>query len=230
MAYATNGNDGLQKAKDIVPDIIITDIMMPGMDGLELCRKIRSNKAINHIPIIIVTAKVTEQERIEGFEAGADAYLTKPFSIDELRTIIEQLINRQNSLRNKFSEKTTSNKKEEKDMELTDAERRFLAKTVDYIYLLLDKQQLDVNTLAEKLCMSSRQFHRKIVTLTGNSPATFILKIKMKRARYLLETNPNLSADEIAFRCGFEHTSSFYHAFRKTYGYTPKEIRRGVEG
>ena len=228
VAYATNGNDGLQKAKDIVPDIIITDIMMPGMDGLELCRKIRSNKAINHIPIIIVTAKVTEQERIEGFEAGADAYLTKPFSMDELRTIIEQLINRQNSLRNKFSEKTTSNKKEEKDMELTDAERRFLAKTVDYIYLLLDKQQLDVNTLAEKLCMSSRQFHRKIVTLTGNSPATFILKIKMKRARYLLETNPNLSADEIAFRCGFEHTSSFYHAFRKTYGYTPKEIRRGV--
>lgn len=228
VAYATNGNDGLQKAKDIVPDIIITDIMMPGMDGLELCRKIRSNKAINHIPIIIVTAKVTEQERIEGFEAGADAYLTKPFSIDELRTIIEQLINRQNSLRNKFSENTTSNKKEEKEMELTDAERRFLAKTVDYIYLLLDKQQLDVNTLAEKLCMSSRQFHRKIVTLTGNSPATFILKIKMKRARYLLETNPNLSADEIAFRCGFEHTSSFYHAFRKTYGYTPKEIRRGV--
>lgn len=228
VAYATNGNDGLQKAKDIVPDIIITDIMMPGMDGLELCRKIRSNKAINHIPIIIVTAKVSEQERIEGFEAGADAYLTKPFSMDELRTIIEQLINRQNSLRNKFSEKTTSNKKEEKEMELTDAERRFLAKTVDYIYLLLDKQQLDVNTLAEKLCMSSRQFHRKIVTLTGNSPATFILKIKMKRARYLLETNPKLSADEIAFRCGFEHTSSFYHAFRKTYGYTPKEIRRGV--
>ena len=228
VAYATNGNDGLQKAKDIVPDIIITDIMMPGMDGLELCRKIRSNKAINHIPIIIVTAKVSEQERIEGFEAGADAYLTKPFSIDELRTIIEQLINRQNSLRNKFSEKTTSNKKEEKEMELTDAERRFLAKTVDYIYLLLDKQQLDVNTLAEKLCMSSRQFHRKIVTLTGNSPATFILKIKMKRARYLLETDPKLSADDIAFRCGFEHTSSFYHAFRKTYGYTPKEIRRGV--
>lgn len=148
--------------------------------------------------------------------------------MDELRTIIEQLINRQNSLRNKFSENTTSNKKEEKEMELTDAERRFLAKTVDYIYLLLDKQQLDVNTLAEKLCMSSRQFHRKIVTLTGNSPATFILKIKMKRARYLLETNPKLSADEIAFRCGFEHTSSFYHAFRKTYGYTPKEIRRGV--
>ena len=228
VAYATNGNDGLQKTKDIVPDIIITDIMMPGMDGLELCCKIRSNKAINHIPIIIVTAKVSEQERIEGFEAGADAYLTKPFSMDELRTIIEQLINRQNSLRNKFSEKTTSNKKEEKEMELTDAERRFLAKTVDYIYLLLDKQQLDVNTLAEKLCMSSRQFHRKIVTLTGNSPATFILKIKMKRARYLLETNPKLSADEIAFRCGFEHTSSFYHAFRKTYGYTPKEIRRGV--
>lgn len=114
-------------------------------------------------------------------------------------------------------------------MKLTDAERRFLAKTVDYIYLLLDKQQLDVNSLADKLCMSSRQFHRKIVAITGSSPSSFMLKIKMKRARHLLETDQRMSIDEIALNCGFEHTSSFYHAFRKTYGVTPKDVRRGVE-
>ena len=229
MAYASNGEDGLRKAIDIVPDIIITDVMMPGMDGLELCRRIRSNDVVNHIPIVIVTAKITDQERVEGIEAGADAYLAKPFNAEELRTRVEKLLARQCALRNKFGNNVAENKEKE-EVQLTDAERRFLAKTVDHIYLLLDKQQLDVNALADKLCMSTRQFHRKIVTLTGCSPASFMLKIKMKRARNLLETDPKLSIDEIAFRCGFEHTSSFYHAFRKTYGLTPKDVRRGVEG
>ena len=229
VAYASNGEDGLRKAIDIVPDIIITDVMMPGMDGLELCRSIRSNDVVNHIPIVIVTAKITDQERVEGIEAGADAYLAKPFNAEELRTRVEKLLARQCALRNKFGNNVAENKEKE-EVQLTDAERRFLAKTVDHIYLLLDKQQLDVNALADKLCMSTRQFHRKIVTLTGCSPASFMLKIKMKRARNLLETDPKLSIDEIAFRCGFEHTSSFYHAFRKTYGLTPKDVRRGVEG
>ena len=231
VAYATNGEDGLKKAIDIVPDLIVTDLMMPGMDGLELCRRIRSNDVVNHIPIVIVTAKISDQERIKGIEAGADAYLAKPFNVDELRSIVERLLDRQRSLRSKFGDNATNTKEpQQQELQLTDAERRFLAKTVDHIYLLMDKQQLDVNTLAEKLCMSSRQFHRKIVTLTGSSPASFILKIKMKRARHLLETDPKLSVDEIAFRCGFEHTSSFYHAFRKTYGVTPKEMQMGVDG
>lgn len=228
VAYATNGEDGLQKAIDVVPDLIITDLMMPGIDGLELCRRIRSNNVVNHIPLVIVTAKVTEQERIAGIEAGADAYIAKPFNVDELRTVVERLLDRQRSLRRKFSESIDTNNKEEEEVTLNDAERRFLAKTVDHIYLLLDKQQLDVNTLADKLCMSSRQFHRKIVALTGCSPTSFILKIKMKRARHLLETDSRMSIDEIASRCGFEHTSSFYHAFRKAYGVTPKDVRRGV--
>lgn len=228
VAYATNGEDGLQKAIDVVPDLIITDLMMPGIDGLELCRRIRSNNVVNHIPLVIVTAKVTEQERIAGIEAGADAYIAKPFNVDELRTVVERLLDRQRSLRRKFSESIDTNNKEEEEVTLNDAERRFLAKTVDHIYLLLDKQQLDVNTLSDKLCMSSRQFHRKIVALTGCSPTSFILKIKMKRARHLLETDSRMSIDEIASRCGFEHTSSFYHAFRKAYGVTPKDVRRGV--
>ena len=229
VAYATNGEDGWQKAINLVPDLIITDLMMPGMDGLELCRRIRSNDVVNHIPIVIVTAKISDQERIDGFEAGADAYLAKPFNVDELRTVVERLLDRQRSLRNKFSDNATHTKEQQDEVQLTDTERRFLAKTVDHIYLLMDKQQLNVNTLAEKLCMSPRQFHRKIVTLTGSSPASFILNIKMKRARHLLETDPKMSIDDIAFSCGFEHTSSFYHAFRKKYGVTPRDVRRGIE-
>ena len=243
VAYAVNGEDGLQKAIDIVPDLIITDLMMPGMDGLELCRRVRADNVVNHIPIVIVTAKVSEQERIAGIEAGADAYLAKPFNADELSTVVERLLYRQRSLRSKFGGSIFHNgnkdsiadngsngngDKEEEAVRLTDAERRFLAKTVDHIYLLLDKQQLDVSTLADKLCMSPRQFHRKIVALTGCSPASFMLKIKMKRARHLLENDTKMSIDEIASRCGFEHTSSFYHAFRKAYGVTPKDVRREV--
>ena len=226
IAYATNGKDGLAKAIDLVPDLVITDLMMPGMDGLEVCRQIRANEVVNHIPIIVVTAKITEEERIKGIEAGADAYLAKPFNAEELRTRVETLLNRLHNLRNKYGEGTPNNNTQEAP--LTDAERRFLAKTVDAIYLLLDQQTLGVNSLAEKLCMSPRQFHRKIVALTADSPATYIMKIKMKRARHLLETKPNMNIEDIAMRCGFEHTTNFYHAFRKVYGITPTELRRGA--
>lgn len=140
VAYATNGEDGWQKAINLVPDLIITDLMMPGMDGLELCRRIRSNDVVNHIPIVIVTAKISNQERIKGFEAGADAYLAKPFNVDELRTVVERLLDRQRSLRSKFSNNATHTKEQQDEVQLTDTERRFLAKTVDHIYLLAQRE------------------------------------------------------------------------------------------
>jgi len=108
VAYAANGEEGLQRAIDLVPDLIITDLMMPGMDGLELCRRVRADEVVNHIPIIVVTAKVSEQERVEGIEAGADAYLSKPFNVDELRTRVERLLDRQRALRDKFGKEKAS--------------------------------------------------------------------------------------------------------------------------
>ena len=224
VSYAANGKEGMEKALDLVPDLIITDLMMPGMDGLEVCRQVRENEIINHIPIIVVTAKITEEERIRGLEAGADAYISKPFNADELRTRVEKLLDRHLRLRDKFSNSADT----DKEQKLTDAERRFLAKAVDFIYQLLDKRHLDVNTLAEKLCMSPRQLHRKLVAITGDSPATYMLKIKMQKARNLLETKPGLTIEDIAEHCGFEHTPNFYSAFRKMYGVTPMDYRRGI--
>lgn len=224
VSYAANGKEGMEKALDLVPDLIITDLMMPGMDGLEVCRQVRGNEIINHIPIIVVTAKITEEERIKGLEAGADAYISKPFNADELRTRVEKLLDRHHRLRDKFSNIADT----DKEQKLTDAERRFLAKAVDFIYHLLDKRHLDVNTLAEKLCMSPRQLHRKLVAITGDSPATYMLKIKMQKARNLLETKPGLTIEDIAEHCGFEHTPNFYNAFRKMYGVTPMDYRRGI--
>ena len=225
VCYAENGKVGLEKALDLMPDLIITDLMMPGLDGLELCRQIRGNEITDHIPIIVVTAKVTEDDRIEGLEAGADAYLAKPFNADELRMRVEKMLDRHRRLRYKFGNIADVAGKEEHRR--TDMERRFLAKTVDSIYLLLDKRQLDVNTLAETLCMSPRQLHRKLVAITGDSPATYMLKIKMQKARILLETKPGLTIEDIAERCGFEHTPNFYNAFKKMYGVTPMNYRKG---
>ena len=224
VAYAENGTQGLEKALDLVPDLIITDLMMPGMDGLEVCRQVRGNGITDHIPIIVVTAKITEEERIKGLEAGADAYLAKPFNPDELHTRVEKLLERHRRLREKFSNDNDTDKKQT----LTYTERRFLAKTVDSIYQLLDKHQLDVNALADKLNMCPRQLHRKLVTITGDSPATYMLKIKMRLARNLLESKPGLTIEDIAERCGFEHAPNFHSAFKKAYGITPMEYRRGV--
>lgn len=180
VSYADNGVEGMKKAYDLVPNLIITDLMMPGMDGLEVCR--------------------------------------------ELRTRVEKLLERNHRLRDKFG--GGSDGGTDKGSSLTDAERRFLAKTVDHIYQLMDKRCLDVNSLAEKLCMSPRQLHRKLVAITGDSPATYMLRVKMQRARHLLETKPGLTIEEIAERCGFDHAPNFYSAFKKLYGITPMDYRR----
>lgn len=228
VSYASHGEEGLEKAIELVPDLIITDLMMPKMDGLEVCRRVRANKIINHIPIIVVTAKVTEEERIKGIAAGADAYVTKPFNNEELRTRVEKLLDRHRSLRCKYCDSQANEHSEESQP--SEAERQFLSKTVDHIYALLDKRQLEVATLAETLCMSQRQFYRKIVAITGESPATFVLRIKMQRASILLKTKVELSIEDIALKTGFEHVSSFYHAFKKVYGVTPSKYRKMEKG
>ena len=225
--YAPNGKEGLERALDLVPDLIITDLMMPEMDGLEVCQSVRGNEIIDHIPIIVVTAKISEEERIRGIKAGADAYLTKPFNSDELRALVELLLERHRRLQHK-SEEITSTSDETDVPHFTEAEQRFLDRTVDLIALSLGKRKIEVNALAEGLCMSPRQLHRKLVALTGYTPAAYILSVKMQRAKQLLESQPGLTIEDISERCGFEHESSFYHAFKKMYGVTPAEYRRNA--
>lgn len=222
--YATNGTEALSKAMELVPDIMITDRMMPGIDGLEVCRKVRQSDVLNHIPIVVVTGKITEQERLEGIKAGADAYINKPFNSEELITMVEKLLDRHQNLRKKYAE--NNNETTEMNDHRTEAERQFLTKVADFTYLLLDNHALDVNALAEKLNMSVRQFHRKLVALTGNTPGVFILNLKMQKAKLLLETKYELTIEDISERCGFEHASSFYHAFKKAFGITPSEYRK----
>ena len=227
VCYASNGEEALARATELVPDIIITDRMMPGMDGLEVCKQVRASDVMNHIPIVVVTGKITEQERLEGIRAGADAYITKPFNSEELTTRVENLLDRHRQLREKYGDNGNETK-EEGDVR-AEAERQFLTKAVDTAYLLLDKRALDVNALAERLGMSLRQFTRKMVALTGNTPGAFILNLKMQKGKQLLDTRFELNIEEISERCGFEHASSFYHAFKKAFGVTPSEYRKNGE-
>lgn len=228
ISYAYDGKEGMVKALELVPDIIITDLMMPGIDGLEVCRQVRANDIVNHIPIIMVTARVTEEERIVGLEAGANVYLSKPFNSHELRTQVERLLEHQRLLRAKFGQQVAETGTP--DVQRNEADQKFLNKMVATMCLLMDKHAFDMNVLAEKLCMSARQFHRKVVALTGDTPASYAMKIRMQRAMNLMDTKPGISIEEVAERCGFDHYSGFYHAFKRMFGYSPTQYRKRKEG
>ncbi len=232
ISYATNGKEGLDKALDLVPDLIITDLMMPGMDGLEVCRQVRANDIINHIPIIIVTAKITEEERISGLKAGADAYLTKPFNADELHTRVEKLLEGRRLLQQKYGQATVEHegKDAQNTQQLDSISQSFLAKVADAVYIQLSRDKsTDVSLIASQLCMSSRQFHRKIVALTGYTPIAYIQLIKIKKARILLDSNPQMSFAEIADMSGFNDYSNFVRAFKNVMGITPTEYRQRAQ-
>jgi Transcriptional regulator containing an amidase domain and an AraC-type DNA-binding HTH domain len=140
---------------------------------------------------------------------------------------VEKLLEQRNNFRKKFNQAIVEGK--EAEIQRTDADRRFLCKIIDNTYILMEKRELDINTLANKLCMSPRQFHRKVMAVTGETPATYLLQIKMRRAKQLFDTKPNLSIDEVADSCGFDHYSSFYHAFKKMYGITPSQYKRSAK-
>lgn len=233
VSYAYNGKEGLERALKLIPDLVITDLMMPGMDGLEICRQMRSNEIVNHIPIIMVTAKITEMDRIRGLEAGADAYLAKPFNSDELRMRVEKLLDGRRLLREKFAQamigsKDAGGKKVENALPQSDADFRFLTKVSDAIYLQLNRRkEVEVSLIASDMCMSNSQFYRKMTALTGYTPLAYIQRVKLKNAQHLMNESPQMSFGEIAELCGFNDYSNFVRAFRSVYGITPTEYRRG---
>lgn len=239
VAYASDGRRGCELARELMPDIIITDLMMPVMDGLALCRSIRADDITSHIPIIVVTAKVTEAERLEGLRAGADAYLAKPFSSDELLTRVENILEQRAVLSRKFAKEldvlidqdsrtSVAKAKDSADKTLiSDIDHRFLTKVTDCVYMMLNNQKsVDVNAVAERLCMTYGQFNRKLTTLTGFTPAQYIQRIKIKKAQRMLLAHPELGFNDVAEQCGFSDYSNFVRAFKNVSGITPTQFVR----
>lgn len=224
LLVAHNGKEGLRMALEQIPDMILTDLMMPDMDGYELCQAIRGNELVNHIPIIIITAKTAEEDRIRGIQMGADAFLCKPFNSEELHVQITTLLDSRSLLREKYSVAMTQEGDEAVD--LNDSDRQFLQKVIDVVFKMIGNANLSNEEIAFEMCISSRQLNRKIYAITGRSTLSFVTQIRLEKAKRMLHTSPTLSIADIAQQCGFSDAAYFSRVFKKMYHLTPSQERK----
>ena len=225
VIYARNGREGLIKAEEYVPDVIITDIMMPEYDGLEMTRDIRQSELLNHIPIIIVTAKSDDAHKLQGLDCGADAYLVKPFSPDELKLRIRKLVEYRQMLRNKYGQILTNGKEIDKEPDAPEVEKKFLVKLNGFISANISLPQLNSEMLADRMCLSKSQLNRKVKSITGINTAAYIKQSKLVHAQLLLR-DPEKTIGDIVLMCGFETASYFTKQFREKFGMTPSQYRK----
>ena len=237
VVYAINGNDGLTKAMSMVPDMIVSDLMMPEMDGLEMCRKIRSNEVVNHIPVIMLTAKITEEDKLKGLEAGVDVYMSKPFNADELRLRVAKLLEQRRMLRQKYTlakaegkDMTDIKAAESDDQAMTTVEMAdtFLNKATEHIYYMLNAYEVvSVATLAEKLHMNARQLHRKMTAVADTTPNAFIQNVRISKAVKMIDANKDIPLKNVALDCGFTDYSHFAKTFKNIVGVSASEYGKG---
>ena len=219
---AANGREGITVSQGTIPDLIITDLMMPEMDGYAFSKKIRSDEKTSHIPIIMLTAKAGLDPKIEGLEAGIDAYLTKPFHVKELQTRVKTLIQQRKSLKNQFS---TSTYFKPSVVAKSPVDQSFISKAIEVIDNHLAEEEYNVEDFAESLNMSVSQINRKLNALVDQPAGTFIRSVRLQRAAELLnQTERRIS--EISFQVGFNDQAYFSRAFKKQFGKSPSAFRK----
>ena len=217
VVAARDGVEALKRAGEIIPDLVITDVMMPNMDGMALARAIRANDLTAHIPIIMVTARVTEQDRIEGIKAGTDAYLVKPFNTEELLTRVAKLLEQRIMLRDKYAQTITQ-------APVTDdtIEDHFLARVEQVIVAHINKgEDITVTMVADDLNITARQLHRKVTGLINQSPAALIRITRINCAKTIMAAKPEMPLKSVALACGFTDYSHFAKVFRTVTGVSP---------
>lgn len=219
IVQAANGAEGLALTLQIMPDLIISDVMMPEMDGLELCRRIKVDERINHIPIILLTARAAYIHQINGLEKGADAYITKPFSIQVLALNVKNIIATKEAGRQKFIRELLLNPQ---PIEIKSNDDKFLIKLMSIIDSHLDDTEFEVGTIVDEIGMSKTVLYKKVQAITNLSVADLIKSIRLKKAAMLLESN-QLSIAEIAFAVGFNDRKYFSKEFKKLYHVSPSD-------
>ncbi len=220
LIEAGNVAEGLARAIEHVPDLILSDVMMPQMDGFQLCAKLKTNEITSHIPVILLTARATRESKLEGLETGADDYLIKPFDACELEVRIKNLITQRRKLHERFS---TNLLIEPRHISVTSTDERFLRRALEILEAHLADPEFDTEKFARKMGVSRSQLHRKFRALTGQSTTEFIRSIRLKRAASLIKQGyGNIS--EIAFEVGFNHLSYFTECFRKQFGVPPSKF------
>lgn len=217
VVAARDGVEALKRAGEIIPDLVITDVMMPNMDGMALTRAIRANDLTAHIPIIMVTARVTEQDRIEGIKAGADAYLVKPFNTEELLTRVAKLLEQRIMLRDKYAQTITQAPVSDDAIE-----DHFLARVEQVIVAHINKgEDITVTMVADDLNITARQLHRKVTGLINQSPAALIRITRINCAKTIMAAKPEMPLKSVALACGFTDYSHFAKVFRTVTGVSP---------
>ncbi|SEW46833.1 Signal transduction histidine kinase [Chitinophaga sp. YR573] len=216
---ATNGKEGWEKIKLLNPDLVVSDVMMPVMDGVELVRKIKTETLTAHIPIILLTAMGSEEKQLEGLKAGANDYITKPFTFEILASRIRNLLVQQKLLQKRFQKQIEVNPGE---VTITPVDEKFLKQALDAVEKEIDNSDFSVEDLSREMCMSRVTLYRKILSLTGRSPHDFIRSIRLKRAAQLLEKS-GMSIAEIAYQVGFNDPKVFTKSFKEEFKITPSQ-------
>ena len=215
---AVDGEDGMSQAFNHIPDLIISDVMMPKMDGFELCNKMKTDERTSHIPIILLTAKATNQDKIEGYETGADDYIMKPFDVVELKVRIKNLIEIRRKLQEKFSSDNFAVPKE-----LSTIDEQFMKRVLQAIDKHISEENFSIEELSEEAAMSRIHLYRKLKALTGKSPSLFIRSIRLIKARKLIKENGG-TISEIAYDIGFGSPAYFTKCFKEEFGCLPSEL------
>ena len=217
---ASNGKEGIKVAKEVLPDAIITDVVMPEMDGFEFCKTIKNDASTSHIPLLMLTARTTIKNRIEGIENGADAYMVKPFDLKLLKLRLSQLITSRQLIFDKYFGAISG---ADEKINSSSIDKDFIQQLLDYINENISDSNLSVEELASQLKLSRSQLYRKIKTLTGQTVNEFIRKIRLERAKQILDSG-NANISEACFSVGFSSPSYFSKCFKAHFGVLPSEL------
>ena len=209
------------------PDLVLSDIMMPEMDGNTLCTRIKTNPNTNSIPVVLLTAKNRDEDKLESLETGADAYIVKPFNMEILRRTIMNLINKHRLLRLKY-ERNDSLEEQIDEIELKSPDEKLLERIMECINKNLNNSDLSVDMIADTVGISRVHLHRKMKDLTGQTPHDFIRNIRLKKAAQLL-ANQGMNVTEVMYACGFANSASFSTVFKKFYGMSPRDYMKEHE-
>jgi signal transduction histidine kinase/DNA-binding response OmpR family regulator/ligand-binding sensor domain-containing protein len=222
---AENGDEGYTKAEETLPDFIISDIMMPEKDGIEMLKSIRDSLSTSHIPVILLSAKSSLESRLEGLEYGADDYVTKPFNVSLLKARVKNVLEQRARLQQLFSSGSTIEISKEEPLQISTKDQKFMFQVIELVKENRSNSDFSVDELGKLMCMSRASFFNKLKNITGASPVVFIRDMRLSEAARLLKED-DLLIKEICFEVGFNDLKYFGKCFRAKYNYTPAEYRR----
>lgn len=220
---AQDGEEGFEKTKELQPDIVLSDIMMPKMSGIEMCRKIKTHFDTSHIPVILLTAQTAEEYTVQGLKMGADDYITKPFNVKHLYMRCNNLVNSRKLLQKKYAKQVDNNVN---ILATNSVDHQFMEQCIACVEENIDNPELDVNLFAQKINIGRTKLFLKIKGITGQTPNDFILNIRLKKAQMLLKQSSSKTVSEIAYEVGFNSPSYFIKRFRELFGVTPAQYQK----